>query len=247
VTPLSLAVEVEGGLAHAMIERNTTVPAKKSNIYTTAADGQSAVTIHVVQGERSMARDNKSLGNFNLEGIPTTMKRGQPQIEVTFDIDANGILNVSAEEKSTGKKQNVTIQGATNLSDDEIEAAKADADKFAEEDRKKKEMIETKNKLEGMVYQMEDLQKEHGDKVEEADKEAMQKLIDEANELKTKEDIDKDELEKEIEKFSKEFQELAQKYHAVAAEQPSGDDIIENKDEVEVVDTDEDDKSETKE
>lgn len=110
VTPLSLAVEVEGGLAHVMIPRNTTIPAKKSNIYTTAQDGQSAVTIHVVQGERSMARDNKSLGNFNLEGIPAHMKRGQPQIEVTFDIDANGILHVTAEEKSTGKKQNVTIQ-----------------------------------------------------------------------------------------------------------------------------------------
>jgi molecular chaperone DnaK len=109
VTPLSLAVEVEGGLAHVMIARNTTIPAKKSNTYTTAADNQAAVTVHVVQGERQFARDNKSLGQFNLEGIPQ-MRRGQPQIEVTFDIDANGIMNVSAKEKSTGKEQNVTIQ-----------------------------------------------------------------------------------------------------------------------------------------
>ncbi len=245
VTPLSLAVEVEGGLAHVMIPRNTTVPAKKSNIYTTAQDGQSAVTIHVVQGERTMARDNKSLGNFNLEGIPATMKRGQPQIEVTFDIDANGILHVTAEEKSTGKKQNVTIQGATGISDEEIEAAKADAEKFAEEDKKKKEMIETKNRLETMVYQMEDLQSQYGDKVDAADKEAMAKLIAEANELKGKEDVTKEELDKEIERFSTEFQELAKKYHAVAAEQPNESDMVEDKKdddgtvEAEVVDADE--------
>ena len=227
VTPLSLAVEVEGGLAHVMIERNTTIPAKKQNIYTTAVDGQPSVTVHVVQGERTMARDNKSLGQFNLDGIPATMKRGQPQIEVTFDIDANGILNVSAEEKSTGTKQNVTIQGATGISDDEIEAAKADAEKFAEEDQKKKEMIEIRNRLETLIYQMEGLQKEHGEKVEAEDKEAMQKLIDEGNELKKKEDPTKEELNKEIERFTEEFQVLAQKYHAVAQPQPDGADIME--------------------
>ncbi|USN56493.1 MAG: molecular chaperone DnaK [Candidatus Peribacteria bacterium] len=244
VTPLSLAVEVEGGLAHVMIPRNTTIPAKKSNIYTTAQDGQAAVTIHVTQGERSMARDNKSLGNFNLDGIPAHMKRGQPQIEVTFDIDANGILHVTAEEKSTGKKQNVTIQGATGISDDEIEAAKADAEKFAEEDKKKKELIETKNRLETMVYQMEDLQTQYGDKVDVADKEAMQKLIDEAIEIKAKDEMDKETLDKEIERFSTEFQTLAQKYHAVAAEQPNESDMIDdNADddgtvEAEVVDAD---------
>jgi len=144
VTPLSLAVEVEGGLAHVMIPRNTTIPAKKSNIYTTASDNQTAVTVHVTQGERQFARDNKSLGMFNLEGIPP-MRRGQPQIEVTFDIDANGILNVTAQEKSTGKQQSVQIQGSTNISDEEIASAKADAEKFAEEDKKRKEVIEAKN------------------------------------------------------------------------------------------------------
>ncbi len=144
VTPLSLAVEVEGGLAHVMIPRNTTIPAKKSNIYTTASDNQTAVTVHVTQGERQFARDNKSLGMFNLEGIPP-MRRGQPQIEVTFDIDANGILNVTAQEKSTGKQQSVQIQGSTNISDEEIAQAKADAEKFAEEDKKRKEVIEAKN------------------------------------------------------------------------------------------------------
>ncbi|MDR0369191.1 MAG: molecular chaperone DnaK [Candidatus Peribacteria bacterium] len=144
VTPLSLAVEVEGGIAHAMIPRNTTIPAKKSNIYTTASDNQTAVTVHVTQGERQFARDNKSLGMFNLEGIPP-MRRGTPQIEVTFDIDANGILNVTAQEKSTGKQQSVQIQGSTNISDEEIASAKADAEKFAEEDRKRKEVVEAKN------------------------------------------------------------------------------------------------------
>jgi molecular chaperone DnaK len=127
-----------------MIPRNTTIPAKKSNIYTTASDNQTAVTVHVTQGERQFARDNKSLGMFNLEGIPP-MRRGTPQIEVTFDIDANGILNVTAQEKSTGKQQSVQIQGSTNISDEEIASAKADAEKFAEEDKKRKEVIEAKN------------------------------------------------------------------------------------------------------
>jgi molecular chaperone DnaK len=127
-----------------MIPRNTTIPAKKSNIYTTASDNQTAVTVHVTQGERQFARDNKSLGMFNLEGIPP-MRRGTPQIEVTFDIDANGILNVTAQEKSTGKQQSVQIQGSTNISDEEIANAKADAEKFAEEDKKRKEVIEAKN------------------------------------------------------------------------------------------------------
>lgn len=213
VTPLSLAVEVEWWLAHVLIERNTTIPAKKSNIYTTATDNQSAVTVHVTQWERQFAKDNKSLWQFNLEGIPP-MRRGQPQIEVTFDIDANGILKVSAEEKSTGKKQDVTIQWATNLSDAEIEKAKEDAEKFAEDDRKRREIVESKNKLEQLTYQMENLLEENKDKLPEEAKEEINKLINASKELKNKEDVTKEEIDKEIEKIQKEFQELYQKYQA---------------------------------
>ena len=213
VTPLSLAVEVEWWLAHVLIERNTTIPAKKSNIYTTATDNQSAVTVHVTQWERQFAKDNKSLWQFNLEGIPN-MRRGQPQIEVTFDIDANGILKVSAEEKSTGKKQDVTIQGATNLSDEEIEKAKEDAEKFAEDDRKKRELVESKNKLEQLTYQMENLLEENKDKLPDEAKDAVNKLIADSKAVKDKEGVTKEEIDKEIERIQKEFQDLYQKYQA---------------------------------
>lgn len=241
VTPLSLAVEVEWGLAHVMIPRNTTIPAKKSNTYTTAQDGQSAVTIHVVQGERTMARDNKSLGQFNLEGIPAHMRRGQPQIEVTFDIDANGILHVHAQEKSTGKEQKVTIQWATNLSDDEIEAAKADAQKFAEEDKKKREMIESKNRLDAVIYQLENIKKDNADKIPDDEKTKIDDMIEEANKLKSDENVSKEQIDAEIEKYGKEIETLMGKYNAsdnTAKADP--DDIIEW--EAEVVDADKDSK-----
>lgn len=228
VTPLSLAVEVEGGLAHVMIARNTTIPAKKSNTYTTAADNQNAVTVHVVQGERQFAKDNKSLGQFNLEGIPA-MRRGQPQIEVTFDIDANGILSVSAQEKSTGKQQTVQIQGATNLSDDEIQRAKEDADKFAEEDRKKREIVESKNRLEALTYQMEQLVDEQKEKIQAEDKDVIAKLVADAQSMKANESASKEDVDKEIERIQQEFQTLAQKYQA-SPSQPAGnpDDMLDN-------------------
>ncbi len=239
VTPLSLAVEVEWWLAHVMIARNTTIPAKKSNIYTTAQDGQSAVTIHVVQGERTMARDNKSLWQFNLEWIPAHMRRGQPQIEVTFDIDANGILHVHAQEKSTGKEQKVTIQGATNLSDDEIEAAKADAQKFAEEDKKKREMIESKNRLDAVIYQLENMKKDNADKIPEDEKKKIDEMIDEANKLKSDEGATKEQIDAEIEKYGKEIETLMSKYNAADTTQKADpDDIIEG--DAEVVDADKD-------
>ena len=211
VTPLSLAVEVEGGIAHVMIPRNTTIPAKKSNIYTTATDNQNAVTVHVTQWERQFSRDNKSLGMFNLEGIPP-MRRGQPQIEVTFDIDANGILKVTAQEKSTGKSQEVTIQWSTNISDEDIAQAKADAEKFAEEDRKRKEVVESKNKLESLVYQIENLMNEQKDKISNEDKEKIQKLIADGKAVKDKEDVEKAHVDAEIDRIQKEFQDLFQKY-----------------------------------
>lgn len=227
VTPLSLAVEVEGGIAHAMIPRNTTIPAKKSNIYTTAADNQHAVTIHVTQGERQFSRDNKSLGMFNLEGIPM-MRRGQPQIEVTFDIDANGILKVSAQEKSTGKSQEVTIQGSTNISDEDIAQAKADAEKFAEEDRKRKEIVESKNQLESLTYQIENLKEEHKDKISDEDKETIDKLIADAKAVKDKEDAEKTHIDSEIERIQTQFQTLFQKYQVQPTPDKPGEATWEN-------------------
>ncbi len=228
VTPLSLAVEVEGGIAHVMIPRNTTIPAKKSNIYTTASDNQNAVTVHVTQGERQFSRDNKSLGMFNLEGIPP-MRRGQPQIEVTFDIDANGILKVTAQEKSTGKSQEVTIQGSTNISDEDIAQAKADAEKFAEEDRKRKEVVESKNKLESLVYQIENLMNEQKDKISDEDKEKIQKLIADGKAVKDRDDVEKSHVDAEIDRIQKEFQDLFQKYQVQPTpDQPQQDNGGEN-------------------
>ncbi len=249
VTPLSLAVEVEGWLAHVMIERNTTIPAKKSNIYTTAGDNQNAVTVHVVQGERQFAKDNKSLGMFNLEGIPN-MRRGEPKIEVTFDIDANGILNVSAKEQSTGKEQKVTIQGATGISDEEIAQAKEAAEKFAEEDKKKRELVEAKNRLEQVIYQMENMKNDNKDKIPEDEMKKIDELLKEANELKAKEDVSKEDIDKEIEKYTKEFQELMGKYGAENnTANPNPADIIEDENktdddtpEAEVIDADEEKK-----
>lgn len=245
VTPLSLAVEVEGGLAHVMIERNTTIPAKKSNTYTTATDNQNAVTVHVVQGERQFAKDNKSLGMFNLEWIPN-MRRGEPKIEVTFDIDANGILHVSAKEQSTGKEQKVTIQGATGLSDDEIAKAKAEAENFAEEDKKKRELVEAVNRLEQVVYQLENMKKDNDAKIPEDEKAKIDALIAEAKALKDKEGITKEEIDTEIERFTKEFQDLMGKYAAENnSANPNSSDVIEdeskkndNAPEAEVIDAD---------
>ena len=229
VTPLSLCVEVEGWLAHAMIPRNTTIPAKKSNIFTTAADNQNAVTVNVTQWERQFSRDNKSLGMFNLEWIPA-MRRGQPQIEVTFDIDANGILHVTAQEKSTGKSQEVKIQWSTNISDEEITKAKADWEKFAEEDRKRREVVESKNRLEALIYQIETMMAEQKDKIPAEEQENINKMIADWRSLRDKEDATKEELDKEIERIEKEFQDLAQKYQAApSSPTPDTDSEIENK------------------
>lgn len=227
VTPLSLAVEVEGGIAHVMIPRNTTIPTKKSNTYTTATDNQPAVTIHVTQGERQFAKDNKSLGMFNLDGIPP-MRRGQAQIEVTFDIDANGILHVAAKEKTTGKEQKVTIQGATGISDEEIKAAQADAEKFAEEDKKRREVVESKNKLEALIYQMETMEKDNADKLPAEEKELLTKMLTEAKALKDNEAATKEQVDSECAKFEAEFTKMYQKYGAQnnAANQPNPQDVI---------------------
>ena len=177
VTPLSLGIETLGGVFNRIIDRNTTIPTKKSQVYSTAADGQTSVEIHVLQGEREMAAGNTTLGRFNLDGIAPA-PRGVPQIEVTFDIDANGIVNVTAKDKGTGKEQHITITSSTNMSDADIERAVKDAERFAEEDKKQKDAVETKNRAETMIFQSEKTLGEIGDKVPEADKEDVKAAIE---------------------------------------------------------------------
>ena len=173
VTPLSLSIETMGGVATRLIERNTTIPTKKSQIFSTAADNQTAVDINVVQGERQFARDNKSLGQFRLDGIPPA-RRGVPQIEVTFDIDANGIVNVSAKDLGTGKEQHITITAGSNMSDDEIDKAVREAAEFEAQDKKRKEAVDTKNDADAMVFQTEKAMEEAGDKLDANDKTAVE-------------------------------------------------------------------------
>jgi molecular chaperone DnaK len=193
VTPLSLGIETLGGVSTMLIERNTTIPSSKSQVFSTASDNQASVEIHVVQGERKMASDNKTLGNFVLDGIPPA-QRGVPQVEVTFDIDANGILKVSAKDKGTGKSQHITIQASSGLSDEDIEKMVNDAEKYAEEDAKKKEEIDTKNEADALYYQSEKAITDFGDKVNEEDKtkvdsarEELKKAIDSGNITEMKE------------------------------------------------------------
>ncbi len=179
VTPLSLGIETLGGVFTKIIERNTTLPTKKSQIFSTAADNQTGVSIHVLQGEREFCADNKTLGNFMLTGIAPA-PRGIPQIEVTFDIDANGIVHVTAQDKGTGKTTDITITSSTNLSEEEIDKAVKEAEQFAEEDKKRKEKVENKNKLDSMIFSCEQTMKEAGDKLDENDKATLQAAIDAA-------------------------------------------------------------------
>ncbi len=176
VTPLSLGIETLGGVCTKLIERNTTIPTKKSQVFSTAADGQTSVEIHVLQGEREMAQYNKTLGRFNLTGIPPA-PRGVPQIEVTFDIDANGIVHVSAKDLGTGNEQNITITASTNLSDADIDKAVKEAEQYAEEDKKRKEEIEIRNNADSIVYQTEKTVKDLGDKISEADKKSIEEKV----------------------------------------------------------------------
>ena len=173
VTPLSLSIETMGGVATRLIERNTTIPTKKSQVFSTAADNQTAVDIHVVQGERQFARDNKTLGQFRLDGIPPA-RRGVPQIEVTFDIDANGIVNVSAKDLGTGKEQHITITSGSNMSDDDIQKAVKEAAEYEAQDKKKKEAIDARNDADSLVFQTEKAMEEVGDKIDAADKSAVE-------------------------------------------------------------------------
>ena len=182
VTPLSLSIETMGGIATRLIERNTTIPTKTSQIFSTAADNQTAVDINVLQGERQFAKDNKSLGQFRLDGIPPA-RRGVPQIEVTFDIDANGIVNVSAKDLGTGKEQHITITASSNMSDSDIDKAVREAAEFEAQDKKRKEAIDTRNDADAMVFQVEKAMEEVGDKIDANDKTAVQADVNALKEL----------------------------------------------------------------
>ena len=220
VTPLSLSIETMGGVATRLIERNTTIPTKKSQIFSTAADNQTAVDIHVVQGERQFAKDNKSLGQFRLDGIPPA-RRGVPQIEVTFDIDANGIVNVSAKDLGTGKEQHITITSGSNMSESDIDKAVKEAAEYEAQDKKRKEAIDTRNDADAMVFQTEKALEEVGDKVDANDKTAVEADLNELKDLIAKsnpEEMTESQVA-EIKAAKEKLMESAQKVFAKMYEQ----------------------------
>ncbi len=251
VTPLSLGIETMGGVMTKLIEKNTTIPTQKSQTFSTAEDNQTAVTVHVLQGEREMAADNKSLGRFDLTDIPPA-PRGVPQIEVSFDIDANGILNVSAKDKATGKEQSIEIKASSGLSEDEVEQMVKDAEAHAEEDKKKRELVEARNKADGMIHATEKSIADLGDKISDEEKKPAQDAIEDLK--KAMEGDDKDAIESKTEALAQASSEIAQKAYAeqaeggeeAAAEQaqggesPQGEDVVDA--EFEEVDEDKDKK-----
>ncbi len=226
VTPLTLGIETAGGVRTAMIDRNTTVPTSKSQVFSTYADNQPQVEIHVLQGEREMANDNKSLGTFVLDGIAPA-PRGIPQIEVTFNIDANGLLNVSAKDKGTGKEQSITIQDSGNMSKEDIEKAQKEAEAHADEDKKKRESVEAKNTLENAIYQAKKMPDEYKDKISDNDKKAIEKAVEEAE--KHKNSDDKDELEKAAKELQDAIMPIGAKMYEAAAKESEGESDDEKK------------------
>ncbi|MBT3178057.1 MAG: molecular chaperone DnaK [Desulfobacula sp.] len=216
VTPLSLGIETLGGVMTTLIEKNTTIPTKKSQVFSTAADNQPAVSIHVLQGERQMSADNKTLGQFELSEIPPA-PRGVPQIEVSFDIDANGIVHVAAKDKATAKEQSIRITAASGLSEEEIDKMVKDAELHAEEDKKKRELVDTKNSAEALVDQTEKTLKEHGDKVDEATKKDIESAVEALKQAKDSNNID--ELKQKMESLSKASHKLAEVMYQQAAQE----------------------------
>lgn len=236
VTPLSLGVETLGGVVDKVIDRNTTIPTSSTKVYSTAADNQTSVEIHVLQGEREMASDNKSLGKFNLTGIPAA-QRGVPQIEVTFDIDANGILKVTAKDKATDKSQEITISGSTALSDDEVDRMVKDAESHAEEDKKRKDEIEVRNQVDSLAYSTEQTVKDLGEKVPEDQKKAVEEAVAEAKTALDGSDIEA--IKKAGEKLTEVGQKLAEIVYADAQAQTAGNNgAASNSSEPDVVDAD---------
>ena len=218
VTPLSLGIETMGGVSTKLIERNSTIPTSKSETFSTAADNQPQVEIHVLQGEREMANDNKSLGRFILDGIAPA-PRGVPQIEVTFNLDANGILNVTAKDKGTGKEQSITIQDSGNMSKEDIEKAQKDAEAHADEDKKKREAIDARNALENAIYQAEKMPSEYKDKISDEDKKAIETAVETAKKVKDDEKADKDALEAAAKALTDTIMPIGAKLYEAAAKE----------------------------
>ena len=222
VTPLSLGIETLGGVCTKMIERNTTIPTKKTQIYSTAVDNQPSVDINILQGEREFAKDNKSIGTFRLDGIAPA-PRGVPQIEVTFDIDANGIVNVSAKDLGTGKEQHISITASTNMSKEDIDRAVKDAEAYAAEDAKKKEEIDVRNEADQMVYQVEKSMSDFGDKVTDADRNNINPKLDALKDALKGSDINSIKNAKEA--LQKAFYEVAQKVYQQSGAQAQAADV----------------------
>ncbi len=243
VTPLSLGLETLGGVMTKLIERNTTIPVEKKQIFSTAADNQPGVEIHVLQGEREMAEDNKTLGRFILDGIPPA-PRGIPQIEVIFTIDANGILNVNAKDLATNKEQKITITASTGLKDEEIEKMVEEAAKHADEDKKKKERAEKRNNADSLCFSIERLIKENGDKIEEDEKKELEEGVKEVKELITKDDFDQEEVDKKVEKLTEKMQEVSKKMYEKASKESAEKNEEKKDDDKEKKDEDKEEKEE---
>ena len=241
VTPLSLGIETMGNITTRLIERNTTIPTKKSQIFTTAADNQTSVDIHVLQGERQMAQDNITLGRFQLDGIAPA-RRGVPQIEVTFDIDANGIVNVTAKDLGTGKEQHITITSSTNMTDEEIDKKVKEAEMYAQEDQKKKDLIEAKNNADSMIYQSEQTLKDVADKISADDKASIEKAVEELKAVKDGEDLEG--IKAKTESLTQAFYKISEELYKAQAQQAGAEGAEHHDDDVvdadyEVVDDEE--------